>query len=324
MKRYKKILCLLFVTLLLLFSGCSSSSNNGGWFSSFKTDKTPEVDKTGKGLEIDFKIEEDWTYKGQVRYSLSLKNTGLNPVELTKDNIHLTTIIKNKDSTSVFTGKSLEDFYSDLFATGPIMLQHDQSSGTFQGSLYVGDTFYNESTNEDFSYVFNIDYDYITEFNNNIRLTLDEDVMLKPLETVAQAAPVNINKIELIPYSGSEYTLKYYFINNGPVNLNNKDKIINLNKEDMTLKFRGKDINIGNCKAFWKITEGYKEIGIDNMKITQENNELMVACKVDLSDVARDQEFITTTSGFFKYKYKLEETGSIQLPKDRKSEISWE
>ena len=237
-KKYKKFIVILVLILMVAFSGCSgkfsfpsSSSSNLG--------KTPDVDTSGKGLEVKFNVDDQWISTKRVDYTITLKNSGLNEVVLGDENVKLTTMQSTNELTSVFTDESIFEFENSiLMDNGQLELNHDESREDIRGSLFIKDDFFADLTYEKINYLLSINYDYETEFSNNLEFDLNSKTIMRVLDKVGQAAPVNIYKIEMTPYSGDEYILNYYFRDNGPTGSSGNS--ISIQKNDIDLIFRKK------------------------------------------------------------------------------------
>jgi hypothetical protein len=297
----KKILIIVLIFILLIFGGCSS----GGIY-----DDSKKTDKTGYGLEVNFKIyDRDNLLKNrhQLFYELKLKNSGLKPVELSQDSLKLTT--KQVSSSSgyledVFTLESLDEFYKKVFSDATLILYNDQEK-IVSGILKIEDEFYNNPNNEQMDYQLDISYEYETVFENNLQINYENGLhKLSVSDKVSQAAPIQIDKIELFPnIKEDEYILQYFFEDKGK----NNDKKPAFEIENLQINFRDRQID-SSCNP------SYLESGSQTDEIIiRENDHLVMECNIVLEE---KDSFTTKTFGSFNYEYKIRIEDNIKLPKD--------
>lgn len=312
----KKLFGVLFLIFVLVFSGCSSGGSGFSLFGS--TSKTPEVDRTGDGLKVTFNINEELISIGQLRYELTFENTGIEPVILTKENFQLKTDVKMQDGSSVLDQKSLDDFYKTVFRDGEILtIYHDQKISSLTGPLFIKDEFLKKKTQEKFEYVLLVKYDYKTKFANNLEIDLRNVIPLKVLDSMGQAAPIQVKDIKLERLPENNYIIKYFLVDKGQSS--DTDKSIKL--KNINIKFRTQDLS--GCKGLVFKDGIYKDLGIDSLIINKETPEVIVGCKVNMDGIEKDSKMTTTTSGSFEYGYSIIIKKTIQLPVKSGDQIVW-
>lgn len=309
----KKLFIGLFLIFVLVFSGCSSGGSGFSLFGS--SSKTPVVDRTGEGLKVNFETKEDWISTRELRYTLTLENTGIEPVVLKKENFKLVT---NQDGI-VLDQMSVDNFYNLVFkGSDTLTIYHDQKITGIVGSIFLDKDFFEKKTRENFDYVLKIKYDYKTSFSNNLEIDLMSSNLIKILDSVSQAAPVQVTKIELKPISSNEYVLNYYLNDKGQTSA--EDRRVNL--KNMKIVFRTTELT--GCKGIVYKDSVYKDVGLDSLVISRDTPEIIVACKVDISDVEKNSKMTTTTFGSFDYEYKIDVKKTITLPKKVGEQIVWQ
>lgn len=305
----KKIWVGLFLIFILVFSGCASLGGLTG------KSKTPTVDRTGDGLKVTFVVKEDKISVRELRYELTMKNTGIEPVILKKENFKLVT---NQDGV-VLDQASVDNFYTSVFrGSDTLTIYHDQEITGFTGPIFIDKDFFEKKTRESFDLVLKIKYDYNTSFSNNLQIDLMSASGLKVLDSVSQAAPVQVNKIELSPISTSEYVLNYYIVDKGQTS--SEERRVNL--KDVKITFRTAELS--GCKGLVYKDSVYKDVGLSSLVISSDTPEVIVACKVDVSDIEKNSKMTTTTFGSFNYEYKIDVKKTVTLPKKSGEQIVWQ
>ncbi len=311
---------ILFVLILIFFSGCALKFPGSG--SGAGTGGNKNVDTSGKGLEVNFKLDDEWISTKRLDYTITLKNTGLNPVEIGRENVKLSTI-EQDNLESVFTSESLDAFYNSIVTdNGKLILHHDEKREDIRGSLYIKDSVFEDLTKEQINYVLEFNYDYETEFSNNLEFDLSKVSIMRVLDTVSQAAPVNIVDIEVTPYQGNEYILKYTFRDNGP-SMGYKKRTVKISKNEMDFVFRQKKLSTSSCKILTRKNDGYVEMDGSNIILNDEYREVILGCVINLQDIEKSEVMTTATAGTFKYDYVLDIQDTIRLPETRSSFVNW-
>lgn len=307
----KKLTLAFFLICILVFSGCTGFS--GG------KSKTPEVDRTGEGLKVTFEVDEKWISVRQLDYKLTLENSGVEPVVLKKENFLLKTDVKMQDSSSVIEQASLDNFYKTLFKdSDSITIYHDQKISDVTGSLYIKDEFFKKRTQEKFQYVLSTKYDYKTTFSNNVQIDLKSSELLKVLDTPSQAAPVQVKKIELKRLPDEQYAVYYYLKDMGQLSDNQRS----VKLKNIQINFR--TATLSGCKGLVFKDGVYKEVGIEALVINADTPEVIIACKVDVSDIEKTSKMITTTFGSFEYSYNIDIVKPITLPAKISEQVVWQ
>ncbi len=313
----KKYFIIIFLVLILFLSGCSG--NNSFFSGNNKIGKTQE-DNTGNGLEVDFRISKQDILSKKLNYEINLKNSGKEPITLTRENINLHTIQKLNDGSNVFTQDSLNLFYTKLLGkTQSLTLVQNQEKNGIGGILKIKPEYFENINNEKIDYILNIDYDYKTSFSNNIELNLKENSRnkLTILDSLSQAAPVKINKIKLENGNQeSQYIFSFQIID-GSSFLTNKNTIIKF-KNIINLKFRTQFLN--NCKYFIVKNNLNKEVQLENFILNKNNNKLILKCLITINE---KEKINTQISGELEYNYKTQKTETIKLPDDRIQIDNW-
>ncbi len=307
----KKLTLVFFLIFILVFSGCTGFS--GG------KSKTPEIDRTGEGLKVSFQVDEKWISVRQLDYKLTLENSGVEPVVLKKENFLLKTDVKMQDSSSVIEQASLDNFYKTLFKdSDSITIYHDQKISDVTGSLYIKDEFFKKRTQEKFQYVLSTKYDYKTTFSNNVQIDLKSSELLKVLDTPSQAAPVQVKKIELKRLPDEQYAVYYYLKDMGQLSDNQRS----VKLKNIQINFRTSTLS--GCKGLVFKDGVYKEVGIEALVINADTPEVIIACKVDVSDIEKTSKMITTTFGSFEYSYNIDIVKPITLPAKISEQVVWQ
>ncbi len=299
----KKIL-VIFVLLIMVFSGCSKL----GGSASSGSDK--EVDKSGYGLEVDFDFDTKLVKDSKkLIYNIKLKNTGLKPVVLTRENFKLTTIEKNNNNNYYFSEQSLNNFYEKVFSQQPQLILINDQEKIVEGTILIDDSFYSVATNTNLEYLLEITYDYETIFANNLELNEEYGLFkLNNLDKVSQAAPVQISDIKLIPgESEKQYILEYTFEDRGKGYFAGDKTEIEIN--EINLKFGTKTIT-NDCTGIYKKGDNkIDEADMSSLKI-KNDEQLFVRCDLQIDDT---RSFTTKTSGDFSYEYKVKLGSKITL-----------
>ncbi len=306
----KKVLLLILV--MFVISGCStgSTSSISGWFnfgSSSGKQGTVDTPTSGNGLEISLRIDD--SLLPRLRYDLTLKNTGDKMIEISREDLIFTTE-QRIQGESVFTRDSLENFYDKLFRNGGDVLQIPPSREDllFSGVLYVNPDFYKDYTNEDFTYLLKISYEYTTEFDNNVELNLERYEI--KTDRPSQAAPVKMRKIEILPTDDEARAQIIYTIEDSAGSF-----------EETIVEIRDIEVLFGsqrpNCRYFYN--EQSEFIETQEPILSSIYNSLLLVCDISVYDFDASLVTTTKTSGSFSYIYTLREDGIIKFDSDSRS-----
>lgn len=315
-------LCLLFL-LLFLFSSCSSFLS--------KSTKVDSVDRTGSGLKIVLTVDTTMLQSmRKINYVLTLSNSGVDKIKLTKDNFKLLTDQTTIDGSSVLTKESVDAFYSEIFKDWDGILYHDDKRKGIKGSFFVDPTFFKDRTKKKFNIILNANYDYTTKFSNNIDINLDENNFFNVLDDESQAAPINMNKIVLEPYQDNIYTVTYYFTDKGKDTLSSSmgglidsfDTSTNIKKENIKIKFRNQDLSLNDCFIMKENSDDSVE-KMNELVLNSNAKKSYIVCQVDLSDFKNGVKTTITTSGSFSYNYKITNVNLITLPEKRENNYNF-
>jgi len=315
----KKIILMIFLTTILIISGCSSQS--GSSFSSNQKTGTQSKDITGSGLEVDFTINTDDILAKKISYNLNIKNSGEKTIKLNKDNIKLITIEKLNDGSNIFTQKSLENFYSNIFSSNELSLVQNQEITGISGILEINDKYFKNINNDKFSYILNLNYNYQTTFSNNVQLDLSKSLnnRLNLLDQLSQAAPVKLENINLLNGpTNSEYILEFKIVDDNSFSFS-KETIVKFSN----LEFKFKNQILNNCKYYIKTNKYNKEINFENFILNKENKEVILKCLVDLSKNKNSGPINTIVSGNLFYNYDSKIINEIKLPDKRIENTNW-
>ena len=96
--KFKIAFVLLF---LIIFSGC----NTFGGERSGNVGDGPDVVTRGDGLRVDVKIDREKIHLKQVNYVITLTNNGRFPIEITPENVKLTTLLRNNEAIKPYTSQ---------------------------------------------------------------------------------------------------------------------------------------------------------------------------------------------------------------------------
>lgn len=307
-----KFLVLFLIVGSLFFSGCGGL-NFGG---SSNPSNVPEVDITGKGLDVSFSIDTKHIINRRIDYEISFENSGLETVKIEKNNLLFLTSKQDKSGDFILDRETLDVFYNKLFENDNVLtLIHDQKIGPIKGYFLIDDNWFEDKTNQNFELIFSVEHkNYKTTFSNNLEIDLN-DLSLRKLDSVSQAAPVQLTDIDFLV--GNAGNLIIYEISD----IGNMDSSTrNILLKDFEIQFGVKSLSLSSCNVFIHGDEGLEKRGpasnLDNLKLNLKINKLYLYCNVDL-DENYDDVFTTATSGSFKYDYKITNKKSITLPNKR-------
>ena len=300
----KKSLICLFLIIGLLLSGCEGGS---------KTDY-PDEDNTGYGLEVDFRINDEWISQRQLNYYISIKNSGKEPIELSQENFRLGTVQKDSDNIQsiVFTQESVDLFYRRLLGEDNILkIYQNTPEISSDGQLKIEEDFFNDVSNSKLDHFLRIEYSYKTEFSNNIIIDLSQiRNKIDVVDRLDQAAPIKVEKIDLVPdFEG--YKILYHIRDRGP---SSDDKLITLRGFEFTFGARNR---LSNCNFFAENDRADIQKEGEGIIINKKQTGVIYACDVDLTDVDRNEPTGFVTSGSFEYDYMITIRGSQRLPEKR-------
>ena len=323
--RAKIILIMLLFSVFLLISGCSTSSIFPGT-SKPSYINTPKVDTTGDGLDVNLKLDNRWIGDKLVGYDLSLKNSGIEPIKLSKDNFKISTLEILNGNKYVIS--NFNSFYSKVFQNGDLTLYHDQSLPSFvNGEFEINEEYFKDLTKNDFTILLNINYPYKTEFANNVVLNMKTKT-LNVKNSLSQAAPINVKKIILKPtINNGIYEIGFYIRDTSNSMFGS---FSNLYREaDFTnMNFKFGTIKLNDC-SLWKEKDSVLQKVSDNLNYNsmvlnnKNNRELVVVCKIDLRKFKNQETISTIVSGELDYKYYMRFSKKIELPEIRTGKNTW-
>ncbi len=293
----RKVLIILFILLGLIFSSCSGGLNFGG----SKTDYPDEV-KSGNGLKINFNIDDRWIKAGKLQYEITLKNEGTDEIKLSKDNF----VLSVDTTQSVFVPSSLEEFYNSILEGGDLVLypSQERSSG---GALEFEPNFLEDRVLPDFNLILNVNYDYTTKFDSSVSLRRESGIWKLGQDNSNQAAPVKIDKLELMLDKGNNYFLIFYFRDvgqNGGLLSNNV--LINIDNFNANL-------GTGSLSCVPSYYDGKYFTSANGYIINSEKDDLVARCSISLGDVS---DYTTKVVSTFDYNYKMRFNEKITFPKN--------
>jgi len=303
----KKVFVFLFIVAFLI-SSCS-----GNFL--IKNPKTgiDTEDKTGYGLEVNFKVDQRDIEIGRVYYTLSLKNSGKLPVVISSENLNLHTL-RERNGEEVFTKESIDALKKKIFKdSSSIILQKDQEAD-FSGLLEISAPF-KGVLSESFKYVFSVKYDYKTVFNNNIEINIQDNqkAEFKVLDPISQAAPIQITNIELKPaLNNNEYIIEYTIEDKGKKGIFSSQS--NSKIDNMDIIFGSSSI-YGSCEAWYKKGSEYVEKVEGDLRIDDEKGKLVLFCKHTIS--GNQGKYNTKTTGFMEYEYQFVDEGTLDFPQNK-------
>ena len=303
----KKFLILIFIAIFL-----SSCITPGG-----TKNNLPEEDNSGIGLKFTFDLDDNDLAFGNLNYKLSLINTGKETITLTRDNFKLKTIEKTVEGNIIIDQDSLEEFYNQLFANGELKIYRSTNGNGFStsGVLKLNKEYIEDQTKEKVTILLETDYDYGTEFSEQVELTLSNsgDDEFDELRTPEQASPVQMKKIELKKKGIDNYWIRYTILDKGPNDIgftSSLNRIVKLDNLDFVFSTR----HLSNCE--YKYDKGSTELSMNenNLVINEEINKIYVECPIDTSWIEKETSTLIETSGSFEYNYKLKYQKSFKLP----------
>jgi hypothetical protein len=293
----KKIIIL--VCLSFFIASCSSSGGSVPFFGGGNKQGSSEKPTSGVGLTYSFKIDDERL--PDVNYDLILKNNGDKPIIIKEENFKFNTIDRY-DGKDVFTQESLDEMRKELFSGGVRELPVGQEFRLSNRNLRIIDeVFFEDGSNslkDSLEYKLDIKYEYMTEFNNNLELDLEEYEVVA--RGVSQAAPIKLVDINLVNSNGDK--LEFVIEDRGY-----GDASVELKEFDFTLGTSRLD-----CKNYYK-TQGSPKKVEGNPVLTKEFSTLLVVCDVDLSQYPENSITTTKTFGSFSYLYTLSEQKVINF-----------
>lgn len=297
--------------ILIFFSSCSTSNLTSFFGSNQKNKKDIDIDKSGRGLEIDFKIDDEYVGQRKLIYSLTLKNSGLKTIKLEKDDIKFSSF-QTIEGKSVITKKTIDNFYEKLFALDSLILIPNNKI-SFEGVFTIDEDFFDNLLNEKIDLRVEVKYDYETEFVENLEIEYKTGIYeLNSLGRISQAAPIQINNIKLVPTEDEhKYLIQFYFEDLGKSNL---DEDLGVEILDFDLNYNTENID-SKCYLLDDELE-IIEKNLRNFKIYKKQNSYL---ECEITGFDKKESFTTQTSGKFNYIYKIEEIESLNLPDKRKS-----
>ncbi len=185
---------LLFV---FLFTGCSISKVS-----------TEKSNSGGSGLEISFDIDTRFVPSTGLLYGIiKLKNTGFKDIKLSPENVELVTTTRDlfKEDPNVIIRNVFNKY-------GEITLVQGAEPYTFSFQIPVNKEYINDIVNSYGDLSLKITYPYRTVVNNNIHVdTSDPTSPISFLDSLNQAAPVKVSKVDSITVEGNRVQLNIYF-----------------------------------------------------------------------------------------------------------------
>ncbi|MCA9487242.1 hypothetical protein H6501_06030 [Candidatus Woesearchaeota archaeon] len=309
MFRKSFVLTLLF---FVLFSSCSLSGGSSG-----SIGKNPvTTDRSGLGLEMSFSLTESrWANGREFEYDISLKNSGLAPIELDQSTLKLVTVEgTNSQESYAFDSSSLQSgFYDNVFEKGSLLLEHDQ---TFEkkGTILVGEDFFSKQTNQQITYFLTAEYTYTTEFDVEIEVNTKTQSISPKSSQLSQAAPIQVTSIELNKDVNNQYQLLFYIEDKGGSS-QTKGYFIPLENVDASFGTSA----LSSCQKGLVDSNGkLLKVADANWGLSSNYKKAVYVCDIDLSDSQGDT-YTTKAFGSFSYTYKLAKSGTLTLKNEQQS-----
>lgn len=285
-----RVYFLVFIVSVFLI-GCSQGPTQG-----------VESVTNGDGLEVRFSLTE--RFLPVVEYELKLKNTGKEAVEITPDNFQFRTN-PVLGGTGIFREEDVQEMLNTVFDRGSIILPYGQER-VIRGTLQIKDSYFQDLSQESFEVILSIEYNYETDFSNN--LNLDFERFSVNSDRISQAAPVVLDRIDLFAEDSETFYLLYYI----------RDK----NRGQQRIELDNYEILLGtsylSCSAFSIRRDGSRARISSTPFIDSTSPELLLSCPVP-QNMVQTQPYNTITSGSFSYDYSLQFRDVINLPRDRNS-----
>ncbi len=311
----KEVLLILILTILLLFSGCNSL------IGSSQTGSDIKIDNTGIGLEVDFNIDDSRIENRILDVDLTLKNSGKEAVILKKDqnSFSIRTQTSNKNGESLFDKSSIDKYLNVIFKGKDTITLYQNQEIIIPSFPLLLDSKEFLTMPENEIILLNIKYNYKTEFSNNVNVDLSSKNLLKVTDSISQAAPVQLDDIELKMVDLDKYEIGFSIIDKGPYFSTNQ-RFVYL--DNINLGFSDYNINFNSCTLWEKRNTGFQKATI-NSKVTLSSliSEILITCPVDLS--RNSKEFSTEVKGSFEYIYSLTFEEKINLPNNREYNDVW-
>lgn len=304
--KYRFILVL--TILLFILSSCASlpGLNSGG------SGGGPDIREptTGRGLELNFRIDTRWISLKEVGYRLEVRNSGRDPIILRPENVRLRTSEVLQDGSSAITQDSLQEIYSQLFSqSGELILNNGQNK-VVTGVITIDDRYFDDLNRQSFTYVLSVEYDYRTSFSNNV--VVDMENRRVSVDRISQAAPVQMTRIELEPRQGGRYVLTYHI----------EDRGDSSNLRGKRVEITNREINFGSnrlsCDPYRLENDNRRELLTSGAILTDNSNRILLVCDFNPSDYERQDGLVNSqTFGSFEYRYTVERSGTVSLPRQR-------
>lgn len=291
--------------VMLVFSGCSG---DGGFFSSSGS-KVPEVDNTGEGLKIDFSIDTQNLNTGKLIYKLKVKNTGIEPITISRENF----VIKTKQNflgKPILTDESINSFYEKILGGSDSITLYQNLEYESSGVLNVEPTFLDSKVNpniKDFDIMLKVNYNYKTDFYTNLLMTTKYDMFsIKSGSSFQQASPVQVNKVEIIPDSKENLYVLYLTLNDK----GQRGDYTTLNDQGILLN--GFSADFGSSSLFCEVRQEDLVSQRDSYEFRiKAGKSLVLECPVTISN---KDDFTTQLSGSFDFSYDYLREIKITLP----------
>jgi hypothetical protein len=296
-----------FMSIFLLFflSGCSVVGNNSIYSSG------GDINRDGKGLEINFNIDSKDIQKGLLYYDLSIKNSGDKKIVLTKnDNFYLG--VDKTNIEDIIPRTEIDNFYRNIFLDSEtIELYSGFNFDNIRGTIKVNKDYVLDPTNSDFKIILGINYPYKTDIFQNVEFDLKNDKII-PKDKIGQSSPLELERfeLELLDVSNNNYLIKFFFSMKSVFNFNQKSEI-QLN--DLKLKIGSKELE--NCVLFKNIDGKIAEnemSDISNLKLNENLRSFEVDCQYFFEEGT--EKLNTEVSGEINFKHKILILNDVKLP----------
>ena len=292
----KKIFLLLVLTFF--FSSCETLNMLGAKSSGGKVTK-------GYGLEVTTNFLRDATTDtNEIKYFVSLKNSGQNLITLKKKDLKIFTH-RTCDGKDVLNEKTVKNLKNKIFGkqSQQITLPSQIEIKNIQDSLTVNQN----CLVEDLILEFQLGYNYRTDFSSTVNINLEERV-LQRLDKNLQIknSPIKFQKIELAKQN-SQPVVRIYLAHNFR---NLKEEYLNFDKMDLTL---GKEKLNCKYKTRENSQENFREIENNNRILSKNSREIMQECVI--KNFKSGQTVSTTLRGIYEYEHKINKIHKIEFNK---------
>lgn len=294
----KQILSILLLCTMLVVSGCSSlpsftsSSNQGA-----------ENKNHGEGLNVVFSLDQD--FLPSLRYTLELTNDGEKTIEISRQDVELTSTKRTLEGNIPLTSQSIDEFYANIFSSNTLTLGPHEKR-VFTGTVTIDPNYYEDVSNEGFDLLLEITYPYSADFSTSVELHPEE--FLFRVARADMSGPLQLSSIEGVYRDTSTVDIIYEL--KPTTSLKSS---VTINRYDFKLGTRSL-----SCQPY-KDEESTK-VEISTPQVSAQISSLYFVCTADLSEYS--SLTTTLTSGSYSYEYVVDKSQRVTFPQSRNNRFS--